>query len=119
VRARGGKALAAGTVPALRAASALALLALACASPALVMRTEAPPLAARFAPPEPDAVARPWPERWLVVAAPDSPAPFDAHAPDLAERAEHTLGGSGFAVAARVTLALAPASAPVAPVPRD
>lgn len=106
MRASGGTALA----PALRAASALALLALGCASPALVMHTEAPPLAANFTPGEADAVARPWPGRWLVVVlAPEAPLPLDADVPDLAERAEQALRASGFAAAARVTLASLPA----------
>jgi hypothetical protein len=115
MRARGGRALAAHALPPLRAASTLVLLALACASPALVVRTEAPPLAARFAPREPDAVARPWPARWLVVVlAPELPGPFDADVPDLAERAEHALRTSGFAVVARLTLASPPSGAALA-----
>ena len=117
MRARGGTALAParrGTAlaPALRVASALALLALGCVSPALVVRTEAPPLAARFAPHEADALAQPWPGRWLVVVlAPELPLPADADVPDLAERAEQALRTSGFAVVARVTLASLPARA--------
>jgi hypothetical protein len=98
--------------PALRAATALALLALGCASPALVMRTEGAPLTASFAPREADAVARPWPRRWLVVVlAPELPLPADADVPDLAERAEQALRASGFVVVARVTLGSLPVRA--------
>jgi hypothetical protein len=74
-----------------------------------VVRTEAPPLAARFAPREADALAHPWPGRWLVVVlAPELPLPADANVPDFAQRAEQALRAAGFAVVARVTLASLP-----------
>jgi hypothetical protein len=117
VRASCGTSLAGapGARGALRATGALALLALACASPALVIRTEPPPLAARYTPPGADAGPHPWPSRWLLVTlASEPPGPFDADVPDLAARAEHALRGAGFDVAGRATLAAPPERADLA-----
>jgi len=87
-------------------ALAAALLGLACASPAVVARTETPPLARRFLLRAPDAVPQPWPERWLVVAlAPAALGPFDADVPDLAARTEAALReAGGFDLAGRLVL---------------
>lgn len=92
----------------LRAAGALAAaaawLTLGCA-PALVARSDAPPLAGRYVPRAADAAPQPWPARWLVIAiAPEAPGPFDADVPDLAERTEAALRAGGFARVGRVVL---------------
>jgi hypothetical protein len=95
---------------ALASALAAALLALGCASQVSVARTEAPPLAGRYALRAADAAPQARPERWLVIAiAPEVPGRFDADVPDLAERTEAALRrAGGFDVAGRAVLPAPP-----------
>jgi hypothetical protein len=90
-----------------RAIACTATLAtLACASPAVVMRAEAPALATLLAGRVGEAPPPRAAPRWLVVAVvPGAANPDDAGAPDLATRCEAALRSTGsFEVVGRVTL---------------
>jgi hypothetical protein len=89
MRANPGRALA--------ASAALGTALLGCAD--LVVRTEAPPLAAGFPGRGIDRLPGREPERWLGVALlPAAPGLGDADVPDLAERAALALRNAGLAV---------------------